>query len=370
MTPNNPRILKAFSPGHKNGRFLPTIRKLENGYGFAFPYPERMDLYRIAKSIPGSVFNFDRKYWHFPNFPEANHPLFTSLSREKFKIDPGILPSHFGLWNDLKKEIRNRNYTKRTWETYLYWNQDFLKFALCLPDFVEEEDIFRYQDHVWKERNVRSRTMAALQSSLVFYYKTVRRQFPHLHFPSFKKEKTLPEILNEEEVKRLINAPRSPKHQLILAIAYSAGLRVSEVVKVQLSDIDMERSVIQIKQSKGRKDRIVVLSSRLKTEITNFLHNRKAESKWLFPTAMNSSRHLSIRTAEKVFENAKKDCGIQKKVSFHSLRHAFATHLLEKGIDIRVIQTLLGHESVRTTQIYTHITKARILGVPSPYDDL
>ncbi|MCC5814886.1 MAG: tyrosine-type recombinase/integrase [Leptospira sp.] len=349
--------------------FPVNITPFDSRFRFAFPYPERIDLLPLARSLPGAKYHHESRFWSFSKWPELSHPIYRLINTERILIDPNILPEEFGLWEGFERVIRNRNYTARTYKSYMFWNRSFLRHCLCVPNFVTEKDLLDYQDYLIHKKAVKSRTVAALQSALLFYYKTVHAIHPNLHFPSIKKEKRLPEILNLDEVKLILNSPPSDKHKLILSVAYSAGLRVSEVVKIRISDIDFDRDVIQIKQAKGQKDRTAILSPRVKSDILSCIQNRKP-SDWLFPSALNFKNHLSIRTAEKVFENAKKNCNINKKVSFHSLRHAFATHLYEKGIDIRIIQTLLGHESVRTTQIYTHVSKKKLSNVMSPYDDL
>jgi integrase/recombinase XerD len=165
---------------------------------------------------------------------------------------------------------------------------------------------------------------------------------------------------------RLLRALLNIKHRTVLALAYSGGLRVSEVTALKPEDIDLSRNLIYIRKAKGRKDRYTLLSKKTANLLKKYINAYKPE-KWLFE-GQNPANHLSIRSAEKVFENACKAAGIKKKVSIHCLRHSFATHLLENGTDIRYIQELLGHASSRTTQIYTHIAKRDFLKITSPLD--
>jgi len=187
----------------------------------------------------------------------------------------------------------------------------------------------------------------------------------------------LPIVLSMEEVLALIHAPSNAKHRALLAVAYSAGLRVSESVALRWGDIDRKRKMIFIRQSpvrqkEGDQERYSLLSKiaiQLLDEYTRYRPAPPAAADWIFP-GQDPANHLSIRTAEKVFENARKDAGILKDVSIHSLRHAFATHLLESGIELRTIQKLLGHRSTKTTQIYTHLSRTKLLKISSPLDGL
>ncbi len=191
-------------------------------------------------------------------------------------------------------------------------------------------------------------------------------------------ETKLPEVLSAEETRTIFDALPNRKHKMLLLISYSSGLRVSEVIHLKITDIDLKRNMVRVTQGKGKKDRYTVLASSLIEELKEYLkireynlllkqsYNEMRSNPWLFPGLRN--RPLNIRTAEAIFTNAAKKAKIKKKVTFHSLRHAFATHLLELGTDLRMIQTLLGHASVRTTQIYTKVARSRLENIVSPLD--
>jgi site-specific recombinase XerD len=164
---------------------------------------------------------------------------------------------------------------------------------------------------------------------------------------------------------RIIAAPRNLKHRLILALAYSAGLRVSELATLRISDVDLARAVILVRSGKGRKDRYTILAARAKQLIEIYLELYKPK-KWLFEG--QSGNHLTVRSIQEIFQRAKDSASIVKDASIHTLRHSFATHLLEDGTDIRYIQELLGHANAKTTQIYTHVARKDILRIKSPYD--
>jgi len=182
------------------------------------------------------------------------------------------------------------------------------------------------------------------------------------------KDKKLPDVLSKNEVIKILNSLKNKKHRALLFLTYSAGLRVSEVVNLKLKDIDSERMLVHIRKAKGSKDRYSLLSKLALKELRNYAKDQKLKD-WLFP-GRKEGKHLSTRSAQKIFKRACKMANIKKEVSIHSLRHSFATHLLENGTDLRYIQELLGHSSSKTTEIYTHVTKKDFLNITSPLDVL
>ncbi len=184
--------------------------------------------------------------------------------------------------------------------------------------------------------------------------------------PRPRKEKKLPIVLGREDVRRIFESVNNIKHKAILMLAYSAGLRVSEVVRLKVQDIDAKRNMIHIKGAKGRKDRYTILS-KVALEVLREYWRVYQPKDWLFPGPKQNS-HLSTRTVEKILEDASQKAGIAKHVTVHTLRHSFATHLLEGGTDLRYIQELLGHKSSKTTEIYTHVSQRDIGRIKSPLD--
>lgn len=183
-----------------------------------------------------------------------------------------------------------------------------------------------------------------------------------------KKEKKLPEILSKNEISKLLKAVKNLKHKAILYLVYSAGLRVGEVVKLKPTDIDSDRMLIHIIQGKGKKDRYTILSETALSILRQYVKVYKPEH-WLFP-GQHPDKHLTERSVQKVFDNARIDAKIRKDVSVHNLRHSFATHLLEGGVNLRYIQELLGHSSSKTTEIYTHVTQKNLSNIISPLDTI
>ena len=183
-----------------------------------------------------------------------------------------------------------------------------------------------------------------------------------------KKENKLPNVLSFQDVTKVLSALTNEKHKTILFLTYSAGLRVGEVIKLQAQDIDSQRMLVHVVQGKGKKDRYTVLSEIALEQLRKYYKLYKPQI-WLFP-GQNSKEHITERTVQRIFENACSAARITKKATVHTLRHSFATHLLEGGIDLRYIQELLGHSSSKTTEIYTHVTQKSISNIQSPLDKL
>lgn len=184
-----------------------------------------------------------------------------------------------------------------------------------------------------------------------------------IDFPFSKKAKRLPVVLSREEIARIIEVTRNYKHRAMIALAYGAGLRVSEVIDLKVADVDLIELVVYIREGKGKKDRISVFPKSQRLEIKELMGG-KSGNDYLFSSERGGK--LSIRTAQLVFKKSLRLAKIDKKASFHSLRHSFATHLLENGVDIRYIQELLGHANIRTTQVYTKVTNPNLKNIKSP----
>lgn len=184
-----------------------------------------------------------------------------------------------------------------------------------------------------------------------------------IEIQSAKKPKSLPTVLSRSEVAKILESPKNTKHKLLLSLAYGEGLRVSEVIGLKVQDLDFEELTVHIKQAKGQKDRISVMPTSLIDGLKNLIAGKNKNG---LVFASERGGILTTRTAQKVFENALRDSGIKKDVTFHSLRHSFATHLLENGTDVRFVQELLGHQNIRTTQIYTHVTNPKLKNIKSP----
>ena len=204
-----------------------------------------------------------------------------------------------------------------------------------------------------------------------FYYEQVlRKERMFFDIPRPKKRLILPKLLNEEEIRRLFNALTNKKHKAMLFTTYSAGLRVSEIANLKLTDIDSKRMQIFVERAKGKKDRYVNLSPVLLDILRNYHKEYSPKPKeYLFESEQTFTAYPT-RTIQQIFTNAKQKAGIKKDVGIHSLRHSFATHLLDKGTDIRYIKDLLGHFNIKTTERYLHVSKEQLVNIVSPFDDL
>lgn len=269
---------------------------------------------------------------------------------------------------NLERELKIRGFSYKTIKAYLHYNIKFLNFARKSPKEISNEDIKRYLEYL-ADKDVSNATLNLAINALKFYYTQVlkRRFFFDIKHP--KKEKRLPVVLTKDEIRKMLEATKNLKHKLLMEIMYASGLRVSEVIKLKIPDIDLEEEIIRVNLAKGRKDRQTILSKRAIEDLKKLLETKEDDNQYLFTGAQNES-HLSTRSAQKIVLQAAKLAGIKKDVSCHSLRHSFATHLLEKGVDIRYIQKLLGHKRLETTQIYTQVSTQKLKEIGSPLDDL
>jgi site-specific recombinase XerD len=235
---------------------------------------------------------------------------------------------------------------------------------------VTPEDIAAYQRYLVSERKLSFCTLNQTTCALRYLYREClgHAEWSFERMPLARKRRSLPEILSPQEVAAIFEACSNLKHKALLMTSYAGGLRLGETLGLVLSDIDSKRMVIRVEQGKGRKDRCVMLSKTL-LDALRVYYKAFRPLRYLFE-GRTKGEPLSPSTAEKVFTAAVGRVGIRKGVSFHSLRHAFATHLLEDGINIRVIQALLGHQSLMTTQVYTHVARTYVNQTPSPLDRL
>jgi excisionase family DNA binding protein len=323
--------------------------------------PYAQELIKKIKTISGRKWNPQGKYWEVPYEKNLISKL-RVLFGENLVIDPYfyLIP--------LQKELSIRKYSRRTIKSYLRYNRDLLLFTGKKPEEIVNEDIKKYLYYLVEEKKVTTSTLNIIINVLKFYYGEVLRKNFIYEVKRPKKDKKLPVVLSREEVKKILHVTENIKHKTILMLMYSGGLRVGEVVRLKPGDIDANRKLIHIRASKGRKDRYTLLSDVALQILREYWKKEKPE-KWLFPS-WNKEKHITERTVQKIFQNACKKAGIKKNVSVHSLRHSFATHLLESGIDLRYIQELLGHKSSKTTEIYTHVSTKNLSAIKNPLDSL
>jgi site-specific recombinase XerD len=267
----------------------------------------------------------------------------------------------------LAETLDARGRSPRTQETYV-WMLRLFGGSIDKPlDQATPEDIQAYQRELTAVRKVGFSTFNQTTCALRFFYREcLGKDWDIKRMPYQRKRRNLPEILAPEEVTAILDACNNLKHRALLMTSYSGGLRLSETLGLLPSDIDSKRMLIRVEQGKGRKDRYVMLSPLLLETLREYWKQYRP-LRWLFEGRLQGEP-LASSTAEKVFKHAALKAGIKKHVYFHSLRHSFATHLLEDGTNIRLIQALLGHRSLTTTQIYTHVAQTNVTQTKSPLD--
>jgi site-specific recombinase XerD len=243
-----------------------------------------------------------------------------------------------------ERELKIKNYSSKTIKSYLYRLREYFSFKGDNYEKLDQENIRDFLFHC-ERKHVSPQSRNLFLNAIKFYYRNV-----------VKNSKKI-------EIRKIIESPKNTKHKLLLSLAYGAGLRVSEVISLKVQDLDLGEFTIHIKQAKGQKDRISIIPESKANELRNLVAG-KANNDFVF--ASERGGKLTTRTAQKVFEYALQVSGIKKDATFHSLRHSFATHLLENGTDVRYVQELLGHQNIRTTQIYTQVTNPQLKNIKSP----
>ena len=308
------------------------------------------------------VFGFFEQPWHYASVDVTDTSI-DSLTRIAIP-----LPEKFSSrWKtSLETELHAVKYSHKTIRAYLLFNRLLCQTVQKTPEEMNLEDIKKFLALMETDKRCCASTMNLAISAFKFFYKRILHNdiVDCLNRPL--QDKNLPVVLAKSEIYKILSMEKNIKHRLLLMLVYSSGLRVSEVISLKKEHIDLERGVINIKLAKGRKDRMTILSQKAATLINEYYKFCCIQS-YLFP-GQNPRQPLAIRTAQHIFEKAVRNAQITKKVSIHSLRHAFATHLLEDGTDIRYIQSLLGHSCLKTTSRYTHVAKRNILKIKSPLD--
>jgi len=262
-----------------------------------------------------------------------------------------------------------RNFTKATIDAYVRCVARFALYFHSSPDLLGREHVRAYLLHLLQEQHVSQSYYKLIRCALRFFYReTLGRDDVPASLAPVKQPRSLPVVLGPDELTRFFVAITNLKHRALLMTAYAAGLRVSEVTRLRVADIDSARMVIRVRRGKGQKDRYVMLSPRL-LEVLRAYWKAARPGDFLFPGAA-ADRPLTTGSVGKVCSRARRAAGLDKHVTVHTLRHSFATHLLESGTDLRTIQVLLGHRSLSTTAQYIHVATASLPSTTSPFDRL
>ena len=342
-----------------------------------------VSLIRDIKNIPYAGWNSTGNFWTIPAMNKYIGELrllakrysleFIYKEEQKTKVKPRT--SWQGMENFREcphayiAKLKELRYSKNTLDTYKHMFEEFINYYRETEiDDITDEMIVDFLRYLVNERNISGSYQNQSINSIKFYYERVmggQRKIYTIDRP--RKEKILPEVLSEEEVVKILNATENLKHKAILMTIYSAGLRVSELTNLRIKDIDSNRMQIRVEQAKGKKDRYTLLGDKTLEILRKYVAEYKPKE-WLFE-GVNGERY-STSSIQANLKIAVEKTDIKKRITVHTLRHSFATHLLEAGTDIRYIQSLLGHSSGKTTEIYTHITTKGFEQIKSPLDKL
>ncbi|PIR93859.1 integrase [Candidatus Falkowbacteria bacterium CG10_big_fil_rev_8_21_14_0_10_39_11] len=280
-----------------------------------------------------------------------------------FDITTHDIITHMNNYIDIiKQELLLRNYSRKTISAYCLAIKDFLLFFNQEISTLGANNMKQYLLHL-HDKGYSPQTISLKANAINFLYTQIIKKDGYIKIRHPKRSKKLPLVLSRNEITLLLQQTPNPKHKLMIEIAYSSGLRVSEVVNLKVADLDLDELTVLVRQAKGNKDRLTVLSEKLVPRLRNFLFDRDGQY-YVFES--NRGGKLSIESLQKTFQRCLQKSQIAKPATFHSLRHSFATHLLENGVDIRYVQKLLGHQNIRTTQLYTQVTNPALKNIKSP----
>lgn len=328
-------------------------------------FEKNSNLIQEVKNISGSFWSQSKKVWYV---------LDTESNRSLFNLEPqsASLPSEEGMKHLQKFSywLKSKRYSENTIKTYTEALKSFLIFFNTKEiASITNEDVVYYNNNYILKNNLSHSYQNQVVNAIKLYFKTVQNvslELDKIHRP--KREKVLPNVLSKEEVKAILNAHANTKHKMMLSLIYSCGLRCGELLALKPVHIDSKRNIIMVKNSKGKKDRIVPLSPKILEMLREYYLAFKPKN-YLFE-GQTVGNPYDNRSLQQVLKQALTKAGITKPVTLHWLRHSYATHLLESGTDLRYIQELLGHNSSKTTEIYTHVSTKSIQQIKSPFDDL
>lgn len=332
----------------------------------------------VVRGLPGRHWDPARRVWVAPGTRSALMALRAAFGEAAVIVEPGepvTPPAAVGpepILDRVEAGLAIRGYSPRTRKVYLGHLRRFLTWCGEGTPRMPDDPARRAQVYVLEllegkkiSRSYQNQVVSALRFMCEAVLGSPKLA---LKIPRPRKERRLPAVLSQAEVARILKKARNPKHRALLMLVYSAGLRVGEVVGLRVEDLDMDRGLVRVRGGKGGKDRYTLLAQRA-VEAVRVYRDAYPTGRWLFP-GDRPDRHLTTRSVQRVVKNAAQAAGIEKDVTTHTLRHSFATHLLEGGTNLRIIQELLGHKSAATTQIYTHVAKSTLESVRSPLDNL
>jgi integrase/recombinase XerD len=314
------------------------------------------------KQLPRRRWNPDIGYWEIPNDKESRDLLIKALGHDRIVDLPAMV-------DQLQKEMQARNFSRRTMVNYSAAVERFFGMIKKHPSTITADALKQYFINLHEKENLAPRTVNLAAAAIAFFYEHVLNLASRTDaLPRMKPGRQLPKVYSELEIENLLSAEKNPKHRLVLMLAYGCGLRLAEIRHLKPADIDFARDIICIRQGKGQKDRQVMLDPSIKAELSTYLRMNPGLI-FLFE-GYKAGIALTSATISKIYEHACEKAGITRQGGIHTLRHSFATHLLEHGTDLRYIQELLGHASSKTTEIYTHVSTRAIRTIRSPISHL
>jgi len=326
----------------------------------------------VVRGLPSRRYDAGRRVWSVPGARAAMATLTEAFGAGGVCVKEDGPGTSDDILERVRVALTVRGYAPRTRKVYLGHLRRFLVWCGGGSPRIPEDAAGQGQAYILElieRRQISKSYQSQVVSALRFMCESVLDQ-PKLalRIPRPRKEHRLPNDISQSEVARMFQKARNPKHRALLMLLYSAGLRVSEVVRLKVSDLDVDRGLVRVHRGKGGKDRYSLLAQRA-VEAVHLYLDAYPTDRWLFPGS-RPGRHLTTRSVQRVVKRAAEAAGIRKTVTTHTLRHSFATHLLESGTNLRIIQELLGHQSARTTQIYTHVARSTLGSVRSPLDNL
>jgi len=288
-------------------------------------------------------------------------------------------------FKELETELKLRGYSNQTIRTYIFQNTQFITWLNSqkssseyqksllskgkerTPNDVNNSDLRAYLAFLLADKGLTPASVNLAISALKFFYIEVLKKDIFMGIKHPKKENKLPVVLTKDEIRLMLDLTKNKRHKLLIELLYSTGLRVNEAVSIRIKDINLAEKLAFVKYGKGKKERFVKLSNKFIMHLNSYLKKRKSQSQYLFNSIGSD---LTTRQAQRAIKNAALRSGIQKKVFCHAFRSSFATHLLDSGVDVRVIQELLGHSNLATTQAYTAVSKKKLMEIKSPHDTL
>lgn len=268
----------------------------------------------------------------------------------------------------MEADLKIGGYSPSTRKIYLLYARMFAKYHMRSPEVMGEREIRQFLLHLVEARMASRATIRQARAALTFLYtRTLNRPTEVSWVPVPRRKRRLPVVLSGSEVARLLDAVRSPKYRAVMMTMYAGGLRIREACRLRPENIDSKRMLLVVRDGKGGVDHCTVLSTRLLTHLREYWRSERPEGGWMFP-GRYAHRHLQPDAVRGAFQAARTEAGIEKSATPHALRHSFATHLLESGVDTATIQALLGHKHIRTTMVYTHVSAKSIARTTSPLD--